>query len=155
MTNDIIKARTEKYESVMNMYHETQDIEPEYVITALSDVSVRDALLHTFSDKYQISLYGDEATLEDCSAERKNFGAFLMCCALSHEFTPEFWTVCSAIMLLDGEVDGAYSIADKYKDEVSLAKSITYGVEKLPKVVASLFKESVEENPVSKCLQGA
>ena len=151
-----VVERTNVFDNIVAQFIGAEDFDAEYVVKGIEDVRVRDALLHYVSDKYQISLYGDESTLEDCSITRKMFGAFLMTAGDEHEHTPMLYVTISALALLDGAPEAAEEMAsnDLCKD-VSLARLITHAVSHLGENASRVFKESVEENSIENSLIGA
>lgn len=104
---DLASVRTSKYELLLGMYECSVPFDPQFVISTLDDVHLRDALFRRFTDSFMIPLAGEEATLTQMHNKRVDFTDFLCISANQAGESSAFWATCAGIAALSGEMEAA------------------------------------------------
>lgn len=154
---DLASVRKSKYEALLGMYECDLPFDPQFVISCLDDVHIRDALFRTFTDSFQIPLMGGEACLHDVHNKRVDFTDFLFASAQLAGQTAQFWATCAGFAALSGDMDScryAVRLGMESGFESHLG-SLFLRTAELPNPVAHMgWLESVEQNTVDEYLAG-
>lgn len=172
-----LEERREAFNSIVSMF-ESQDpeqVDVEFVVENACNTGVRDALIHYFSDKYQIDLFGTERiTVQDCSERRNDFIGMLIGCGKAYD---QGYQLMESIGLTDEAKESAfeykalilalmyYESTDDQRD--SIKRLIATFDEEVPNLVdlikmavdnnvpVRVFRESMEAGDIESCLAGA
>lgn len=172
-----LDERRNAFQSIVSMF-ESQDpeqVDVEFVVENAGNVFVRDALLHYFSDKYQIDLFGTEkVTVQDCSDRRNDFIGMLIGCGKAYD---QGYQLMESMGMTDEAKESAfdykalilglmyYDSNDNQRDSIS--RLIATFDEEVPSFVdlikmavdnnvpVSVYRESVEMHDIETCLAGA
>lgn len=152
-----VSVRMSNFDKVVGMFTNQVELDCDFVINAIEDLGVRDALLHSLSDKFLIDCFGDdeEHTYEDRSVFRQNFADFLFHVCTETRFTGIAYSLVAGLAILDDETELGLEIAqgavdDGYKASL-LDSFVKFGAHVPTEVMHKNFVKSVEDNPIDKC----
>lgn len=150
-----VSVRKSTFDKVAGMFVGDEVLDSEFVINAIEDLGVRDAILHSLSDVFLIKAFGDECTFEDMSEMRQMFSNFLFQVCIETRFTGVAFSIVVGLAILDGQTEIGLEIAneaveDGYKSTL-LDMFVKFGAHTPAEVLRRNFVDSVEENTIENC----